>query len=615
MVDLEGDGLTPTKIHCLSVRDEKGKVFSTTNYDEMRSFFLKDYVIVIHNGIRFDKRVIERLLGIKIASKIIDTLAVSFYLYPNRNRHGLESWGDEFKVPKPYITDWQNQTVEQYIYRCEQDTLINLKLWEKMYLDLHRLYKSKKEIWRLLDYLGFKFECAAMQEDYGWHVDKEYAEKCLKEMEEERDKKVEVLKNAMPKVPQVVVKSKPKRFKKKDGSYTALGLKWIALCKQHNYPKDYDGDIEVITGYEDGNPSSHVQIKNWLKSLGWKPQTFKYKRDKKDNSLTEIPQINLPDGKGLCDSIKDLFEKEPRLEVLDELSILGHRIPLIKGILKSLDENNDTKAQVQGLTNTLRFIHRTVVNLPRVDRPWSEGVRGSLVAREGMILCGADMSSLEDRIKQHFIFPHDPDYVKQMNNEDFDPHLEIARLAGMMSVDDILEYKTDKKGEAKWKPVRSIAKNGNYACQYGAGVPRLMLTCSIEKDAAEKLHEAYWKLNWAIKVVADEQKTTELDGQMWLFNPISQLWYSLRAKKDIFSTLVQGTASFVFDQWVMEILERRRQLTAQFHDEVVLEIPENKQDECRILMDDTIATLNKKLNLNRELGIGVQFGYRYSEIH
>lgn len=122
-------------------------------------------------------------------------------------------------------------------------------------------------------------------------------------------------------------------------------------------------------------------------------------------------------------------------------------------------------------------------------------------------------------------------------------------------------------------------------------------------------------MNWAIKAVAKAQVTKEVDGQMWLLNPINGFWYTLRFEKDIFSTLVQGTASYVFDLWVMRFREERPQITAQFHDEVVLELREGREEHIEELLIRAIGRVNDELKLNKELGVDIQFGKRYSDIH
>ena len=611
VIDAEFDGLSPTKIHCLCVQKVgSDNVISTTDYDKMRSFFQKGHILIGHNLTRFDVPNFERLLKIKIESPVYDTLALSWYLYPNRGRHGLESHGIDLGIQKPFISDWDSLSIEEYINRCSEDVRINMKLWQNMSRYLSRLYGTLDKAKPFLAYIQFKMYCARLQEESGWEVDVPFAKKNLFEMKEEREQKTNELAYAMPSVPVITVRTKPKRFLNKDGEVTKLGKSWLELLDKEGLPEDYNGEVSIVTSYEPANPSSAVQLKDWLFSLGWKPQTFKYVKGDK-GEMREVPQINLGDGKGVCPSVKELFEKEPRLELLEGLSILNHRIPLLEGILRST-ERNRTKAQIQGLTNTLRFKHTTVVNLPKVDRAYAEGIRGSLIAGEGKVLCGSDMSSLEDRIKQHYIYKHDPDYVNSMNQPDFDPHLIIAVMAGMMTQEEADEYKA---GNKRNKPIRDKAKNGNYACQYGAGPPRLVLTCGISLDQARKLHKAYWDLNSAITKTAEEQIVKEIEGQMWLFNPVSKFWYSLRTPKDRFSTLVQGTASFVFDEWVSIILTRRPQLTAQFHDEIILEILEGNEDKCRELIEKAVSELNNRLKLNRELSVGVDFGKRYSDIH
>ena len=244
-----------------------------------------------------------------------------------------------------------------------------------------------------------------------------------------------------------------------------------------------------------------------------------------------------------------------------------------------------------------------------------------------MELCGADMSGLENRLKEHYIFHLDPEYVHEMSAEDFDPHLDIALLAKRVDQEDIEFYKwfdklpreqrttSDVEKQKRIKFIRDIMKNVGYAGQYGAGAPRISVTGGISLREARELHKIYWDRNWAIKEVATEQKTKEVNGMMWLYNPVSGFWYYLKYMKDIFSTLVQGTASFCFDTWINFVLEKRPQLTATFHDEGVWTVKKGHREACEKLLRDAIEKTNEKLQLNRVLNIDVQFGDRYSEIH
>ncbi len=621
--DLEGDGLTPTKIHCVTFHSKSG-IYTTTDYDQMRSAFTKAECLVGHNIIRFDVPVLERILGIKIKAKLVDTLALSWYLQPKRPRHGLASYGDDFGIPKPEVEDWSDQPIEVYKHRCEEDVRINTHLWNAQWAKLVKIYESEKKIWKFIAYLSEKMHHAMLAEKSGWKLDLEFTKESLKKLELLQDEKIKALEASMPRIPVFVKKTPPAKPLKKDGSLSAHGSTWRSELQAQGLPLDHNEEISVLKGYDLPNPNAPQQIKAWLFSLGWVPTEYKQKNGR------EIPQINLPNQKGICPGIRRLYEKNPELEYIEGLSVLNHRLGILNSFLETVDTRGYVKAEVQGLTNTLRFKHSLpCVNLPRSDRPHAEGIRGALIAPEGFELCGADMASLEDRLKQHYIYPLDPRYVDSMNRADFDPHLTLCILAKKLSEEDKEFYQWYEGQGSQFsfsdeevkrykfiKGLRSIFKNGNYACQYGAYPPRLVLTCGIQLDEAKEVFDAYWKLNWSIKEVAKKQtvKTLE-DGEMWQYNPVSGFWYSLRKDNDRFSTLIQGTASYVFDLWVSRVLSVRPQITAQFHDEIVLTVKKGYRDQITEFLQKTITETNLELKLDRRLDIGVQYGDRYSQIH
>ncbi len=469
--DIETDGLSPTKIHCLSVSvDGDKKKKSTSNYANIRKYMGKAKILVGHNIIRYDIPAIERLLDIKVEARLVDTLALSWYLYPDRLMHGLEQWGEELGVEKPKIDDWENLDVKDYIHRCETDVEINRLLWKKMWDKLLKLYGSEEEALRLIDYLSFKLKCAQLQEQHRWKLDVDRCREVFDRLSAEKEQKVEELKSAMPPVPKMAKKHKPNKMylKGKLKKLTVAGESWFTLLKEQNLPEDYEGVVEYVKSWEEPNPNSIPQLKSWLDSLGWEPETFKYDRNKETGDVRKIPQIqqDKSKGPGLCRSVKELFAKEPGLEPLEGLTILTHRISVLNGFLENVDEEGYVRAEVQGLTNTLRFKHRVVVNLPGIDKPYGSDIRGCLVAPEGYELCGSDMSSLEDRTKQHYMWKHDPDYVREMMTPDFDPHLNLAEFAKALTPEKVLAYKAEELQDEEMKlikGIRHVYKQVNYA--------------------------------------------------------------------------------------------------------------------------------------------------------
>lgn len=614
--DLECDDLNPTKIHCTSFCQDD-RVKSYTDYQDMEDFFRDTPILVGHNIARFDLPVVRKLLNIDYKGTIIDTMALSWYLEPDRVKHGLEGYGVDFGIPKPVVKDWENLSVEEYVHRCEEDVKINTKLWEYQWKKLLRMYGSEKEAMRLVNYLSFKLSCAAEQERNGWKLDIPRCKKLIDELGREKEQKLVELSNAMPKKPISVRKSRPAKPFKKNGQWSKTGEEWFSLLKEKGMPESFTGEIEVIKGWEEPNPGSHQQIKDWLFSLGWKPTTFMYKRDKVTNDVKKIPQIQQDKtlGPGLCSSIKKLYDKEPKLEVLDGLSILTHRLAILEGFMNNVDEQGMLKAEISGFTNTLRFKHKVLVNLPGVQTLYGGDIRGCLIAQEGYELCGSDASGLEDRLKQHYIWPYDPEYVKQLMSPDYDPHLELALEAKGITKEQYDAYKSSEVKDPIVKAIRHTFKQGNYACQYMAGGPRVALTCGISTYEGNKLVETYWKKNWAIKKAAEDQIVSVFYGTKWLFNPVSRFWYSLRCDKDRFSTLVQGTGVYAFDTWLRHVRSSGLPIIGQFHDEFVARLKVGQRDRCSKVINWAMEKTNEELKLNRELGCDIQYGKTYADIH
>lgn len=608
--DAEFNGFNPTKIHCLSYRHE-GKVFSITSYDEMRAWLKQAKVLIGHNIIRFDIPHLERLLGIKVKARLVDTLPLSWYLYHQRVRHGLESWGEDYGIKKPEVDDWEGLTLKEYVHRCEEDVKINSMLWDDQWKFLLKLYDSEAEVWRLINYLSFKMDCAREQERSKWRLDKAKCQALLDKLSLEKEEKIAALAQAMPKVAKKAIRKPPARPYKRNGELSASGVGWLQLLKENGLPEAHKEPVEVVVGWDEPKPTSPTQIKSWLYSLGWVPETFEYKRNKETGDVRKIEQVNVKGG-GIDPGIKSLFGKEPSLELLEGLSILTHRIGILSGFLSNVDDDGYVKAEIQGLTNTFRFKHAVVVNLPGVDKAYGVDIRGCLIADEGYELCGSDMASLEDRTKQHYMWPHDPDYVKEMQKPDFDPHLDLAVLAKAITEANVLLHKS---GEADFSHIRKPYKATNYAAVYGSGAATLARTAGVTVDKAIKLLEVYWKRNWSVRAIADETIIKVCNKTKWLYNPVSRFWMSLRHDKDKFSTLNQSTGVYAFDTWVKHIRSKRPQLTAQMHDEIILHIKQGAREKCKQLLLWAIDKTNEELKLNRELDIDIKFGNNYAEIH
>ena len=610
--DIETDGLLNemTKIHVLSYSDDGKTIHHTHDYDEMREFFATRKTIAGHNIIRFDAPAVEKILGVKIEARMIDTLALSWYINHTRMKHGLEGYGEEYGVPKPVIKDWNTLTPQEYAHRCDEDVRINVRLLRDLDLKMNKLYKDTPEDKnRLIDYLSFKLDCAREQEELQWKLDVPKAQAAYDEISRLKEEKVEQLAEAMPKRILERMAARPKVMHKKDGELSSHGEKWVALCKEYKQSVTTIG-FKVKTGEERGNPNSNDQVKDWLRSLGWEPRTFKFVRDKSNGDTRQIEQVRK--GSDLCSSVSKLSSVDPAVDLLDGLTVLTHRAGILKSFLEGHTDGY-LQAGVAGLTNTFRFKHfKPLVNLPSVDKPYGDVIRGCLIAPEGYVLCGADMTSLEDTTKRHYMKPLDPTYVQEMSREGFDPHLDLALHAGLIRQSDIDMHNS---GERSLKELRKNYKVVNYSATYGIGAAALARGTGMTKKASQTLLDAFWSRNWAIEKVASGATTREVLEGMWLKNPVSGFWHSLRSDKDRFSTLNQSTGVFCFDTWVSLCRENGIKCVGQFHDEVIALVKKGDEGTVEKIMHDAAIKLNERVKLNVPLGTDVQFGNTYADIH
>ena len=403
--------------------------------------------------------------------------------------------------------------------------------------------------------MSFKLDCAREQEALQWKLDVPKAQEGYDELIRLKKPKVEQLADAMPAKILTGVAKQPKVMHKKDGSLSVNGSKWVELCKEYKQPIT-SLQFVIKKGEKRGNPNSNDQVKDWLYSLGWVPCTWEHKVDKKTSISKKIEKLRYHKNQGskvkgqLCKSVLKLIEVDKAVSILDGLTILTHRAGILKSFLNPKNNRGGWLiAEVAGLTNTLRFKHSApLVNLPAIDKPYGELIRGCLICPEGYVLAGADMTSLEDTTKRHYMKPLD-------------------RNSG------------------------------------------------LRKKDAKVLLEAFWSRNWAVEKVARDVQTRKLLGSMWLLNPVSGFWYSLRSDKDRFSTLNQGTGVYCFDTWVALCRKNGIRSIGQFHDEIIALVKKGDEEQVEQIMHNAAIKLNEKVKLNVPLGTDVQFGSTYAEIH
>ena len=159
ILDIEGNGLWPEvdKIWCAVARDistkdtyrfypvefhDNNSEFIDSTVDNLDGFLWGCDKIIMHNGIDYDRRVIEKVLKYSIPlDRIIDTLLLSKLNNPDLKvpvnwkgklkPHSVEAYGMRFGIHKLENEDWSEFTMNM-LYRCVSDVLIQEKIFDSL---------------------------------------------------------------------------------------------------------------------------------------------------------------------------------------------------------------------------------------------------------------------------------------------------------------------------------------------------------------------------------------------------------------------------------------------------------------------------------------------------
>lgn len=653
--DMEG---LESDLHVLGIAfidsTEKWTVKTTNKKEDVKKVFENpNNTIVGHNFFMFDIPALEKIFkDINIQATILDSLLVAWYIEPNRikegGKYGLADYGEEFGVKKPEIESWTGLTYEQYENRVKEDCKINTNTWIKHLRMLRDLYENDDErIKSLLRFLMTKGKVYKMHQDNPLTLDVEQCEKNLVLFDEMIKERVDKLKEVMPKIKNAVLRSKPKSMHKKDGSLSVAGEKWMKLVIGCNLPDEYEGQIEEILNYEDANPQSPIQVKDWLFSLGWKPEIYNETKNTKGET-NRVPQLKDKE-KNLCKSIIKLAEEVPEISELTDLSLLQHRRGYFVGFLRDKIRGNKIVADIAGFTNTLRVRHRTLVNLIKPSAPYGEYVRSLLKPPLGEVMIGSDIGALESATRNNFVYDIDRKFVEDQSHPFYDPHLEICEIADLMSSAEVYFYKwwkekrknpnisfeeigdvpenfqfildtytTDEEKQEfhdKLDKKRHSGKSTNYSSMYGIGKDKLGRDLGITTRESGKLIDAYWIKNKCVRTFSESCETKTVNGQLWVKNPLNNYYYSLRSNKDIFSTVNQGSGDYIFTLWQHNLMNMGVKLYGGWHDEIVTCC---KPEDCDVIIEKlkkAMELVNKQLKLKVPIGIDYKIGNSYSDVH
>ena len=468
--DIECNGLTPDTIWMIVAQNlDTNQIYKFSDHDNLHgsisdgaSLLQNAELLVGHNIIGFDNVVMDKLCGTTLNEKRLhDTWVMSQVLrYKRNHRHGLAGWGEHLGNSKiTYEDGWDAYSREMLRY-CVQDVRVNVDVYNELLTEYKKVatFNPKIKLGMKAEHETAKFN--AYCKNKGWYFDMEEAKELLGTMQQRMAEISNIIEPQMgTKV--VFIDKEPKTPKyKKNGTYTATTAK---LLSEYFETKVSIEDTHLAgpafkfqrTTKEQAKLGSQEAVKDWLTTIGWKPDEYNRKKVGRE-WITTGPKLT-------TSSLSKLGELGL---MVDEYYVLRHKASLMEGWVERVEITDDKRLHGNMWTigtPTFRVRHEVIANLPGIETPWGKEIRGMLKPDPGTVIVGADSAGNQLRGLCHYV-----------GNDDFTNEVRYG---------DQHQRNADALGCS-----RGVAKGYLYAYLFGAGDAKLgqVLTGKANSEAGRK---------------------------------------------------------------------------------------------------------------------------------
>ena len=621
--DIETDGLldTVSKIYCLSIYDTDDDSLVAYPPDKceegvrrLLDCIHKGGKICGHNIINYDIPALSILypwfkLTHAEQTQVVDTLVLARLIYSNietydigklkngtlpsklDKSHKLEAWGYRLGVHKGEYGKqeeaWNSYNEDMLEYN-KQDVVVTVALYKKLakanYSE-RAIELEHKVAWLM-----------AKQERNGFPFDVEGAEKLEMELRARSAILDELLRQAVPPIPDKVF-----------------------IPKRDNKTKGYKAGVP-IQRFKSFNPNSRKQIEYVIRDM------YKYNPDEAD--LYDIPDdAESPDLSNyrlkIDEETFNYIAADPKAneDVKKIAGILAERLLLGKRLGQLADGHNawlkeyskkDKRMHGRVITNGTvsgRAAHANpnVAQVPAIGSPYGKECR-ALFNSGDWYEVGIDASGLELRCLAHYMYPYDDGaYAHEVLNGDI--HTANQKAAGL--------------------PTRQDAKRFIYAFLYGAGDAKIGKLIGGDATDGKRIKNKFLKATPAIKqlreavqnaLVITERGRVVHWKRHYLRGLDGRLLY-VRSPPSALNLLLQSAGAVVCKYWITRTEERMLSLgykhdwngdfayMAWIHDEMQVacrtkEIADVFIREAIAAMKDTQKALGFRIQLDAEGMIG-----------
>lgn len=583
VVDIEANGLRPTKIHCCCCYDPDTKTFQNFHEDskeDCKKTLESCDLIVMHNGCDYDCPVLKRLWGVNLKVKqIYDTIVMSRLADPKRSfGHSLRAWGEHLGILKGHQEDWDEWSpgMEKY---CENDCLVTFEVYKAVERELQGFSELSKKIEMRSQWILSK------QRETGFPFDVEAAVALKNTMQSEYFPLIQKLQTAFP--PRKVLVGTYKARRKQDGTLTAKSAEIIArdTVEPTEIPDEYN-----VYEYKEFMIDSPQEIVERMKPY-WHPVIWN-KPTKTGKVTPKVCDENLETvGEDAPEAIKDIVR----------CKILKSRSTLVQSFIDACWEDGRVHGDVISVgASSHRMAHRNpnCANLASPKSLYGKEVRALFKAPVGFVMVGCDLSGIQLRAMAHYC--NDKELIKQILEGDI--HTHLAKIYGL--IPDNATPEESKIGRTRGKTITYCILMGGGAAKVGqlaGGDAKLGL--DIMKRLSNGIH-GWSKFKSQIEIRSQIGWFRALDGRRVKL-PNAHLGMALYLQS--FEQAIMKLAMYL---WTKEI--KKRDLSFQqcvvVHDEVDgICKPEDAEEICKIINDSMKKAgemLGSRIRIDGEYKIG-----------
>lgn len=597
--DIEANGFLDeaTKIHCIATRNldsREENFFGPDQIEEGVAYLESCEIVAAHNGIGYDYPLLMKLYPDFKLPKYEDTLILSRLFNPDRAGHSIEQWGITFGQPKPEHTDWTTYS-DAMGHRCAEDTRILARVIR------HLLSEMGDHDWSAA--IACEYYTQWLQnkiESYGVRLSREVY-KAADHLAALTAEKGAILTESLP----LLIKRKGTPVLK---PFTNKGTLAKRVTNILGRPVDVRGPFSGVE-FVPLNLNSPKQLTDFLYSIGWEPTEFNYKKAKRGGY-----ELN-PDGTYVISSPKvteDSLEPldHPVAKHLKEFRVLKHRLSILRHVKKdgtptgwcNTVRPDDHRLEARAIpcgTNTGRYVHSNIVNLPGVDTPHADAVRSMLVPSDGLVMAGTDMVNIQARCGGIAAYPYDDgEYAQRLLAGDF--HTRNATALSQASGLEITRQK---------------AKGIGFALMFGAQTRKIatMLGCSL--DLAEVLIDTFWKETPGLGAL-HQKCTDDARGKGWLAGLDGRKIY-VRSPHSAMNALFQNMEAVSFKNVILRMDDDRWPIVYTCHDEFLCELKERYCDAYLDRCTAVAAEVSEMYGWDKIIPIELDtaFGEDYAACH